>query len=54
MQNIELTVQFQCGCGFISKKVPGDYPGAAQKAAIAHVEQTGHCLTITGTVREGK
>lgn len=56
MQNndVVMTVQFQCGCGFIAAKRTGDLPGQAQKAALAHVQETGHGLTVTGTVRKVK
>lgn len=52
--NVVMTVQFQCGCGWLAAKKTGDLPGQAQKAALAHVQETGHGLTVTGTVRKVK
>lgn len=51
---VNLTVQFSCGCGACFRKQEGDLPGQAQKDAMAHAREAGHCLTVTGMVRPVK
>lgn len=64
---VESTVQYQCGCGFLAKRVDDksiivkekggeeiklfNLPGLIQKKAIEHARATRHCLTVTGIVR---